>query len=272
MAWTYDQTIAAAWQENEVERRRALAEIDAAHLAEDWQSLQLATDRLRSADNEARWLSEKASNLHRQQQYAQAMAPSNKWGLRHDEEDIAVKAIRDRSDVRLTREQKIEMCAQQGQVAADESERAVRRSIARRPHLQGVILMPSYQRPQDTITSTWTDDEGRQCTYQVVRDGPTHWTATGQHPSGKVYKGSFVGTKNEAAVELFKMSVNCQDDYRQERARGHRLHSNMQSDRNVPVYDNGAFTRASITTYDGKPVTFGRAAAAAARARAQGRE
>jgi hypothetical protein len=37
--------------------------------------------------------------------------PSNKWGLRHDEEDIAVKAIPDRSDVRLTREQKIEMYA-----------------------------------------------------------------------------------------------------------------------------------------------------------------
>jgi hypothetical protein len=92
MAWTYDQTIAAAWQENEVERRRALAEIDAAHLAEDWQSLQLATDRLRSADNEARWLSEKASNLHRQQQYAQAMAeqqvgPSPRRGRHRREGD-----------------------------------------------------------------------------------------------------------------------------------------------------------------------------------------
>jgi hypothetical protein len=115
MAWDYSQTLAAKWQQNEVERSRALAEIDAAHVNEDWQSLEFATDRLRSAENEAAWLSQKARNLQHQQQRAQAQQPSNKWGLSRAEEEVALAAIQDRADVRLSREQKLQSYAQQKQ-------------------------------------------------------------------------------------------------------------------------------------------------------------
>jgi hypothetical protein len=112
VSWSYEQTLTAKWQQNQVERQRALAEVEAAHTDEDWQSLEIATARLRSADNEARWLREKANALIQQQQHAQAR-PSNQYGLRHDEEEAALAAIPDRPDIRLTREQKLQSYAAQ---------------------------------------------------------------------------------------------------------------------------------------------------------------
>jgi hypothetical protein len=109
MAWSYDQTIAAAWQENEIEYKRALAEIDAAHVAEDWPGLQYATNRLQSAEQQAAWLSQKANNLHQQQQRAQAQ-PRNRHNFSNTEVDIALNSFQDRPDLpRLTRDQKLDL-------------------------------------------------------------------------------------------------------------------------------------------------------------------
>lgn len=109
MAWTYADTIAAKWQQNEVEQKRAVAEIDAAHVNEDWGSLELATDRLRHAENEARWLSQKANALHQMQHQA---APRNKHGFSNTEVDIALNSFQDRPDLpHLTRDQKLDLYA-----------------------------------------------------------------------------------------------------------------------------------------------------------------
>jgi hypothetical protein len=109
MSWTYADTISASWEANQIERREALAQIDSAHLREDWNDLQMASSRLRSADEEARWLSEKAQNLQRQQQAAQAQ-PRNKHGFTNTEVDVALNSFQDRPDMpRLTRDQKLDL-------------------------------------------------------------------------------------------------------------------------------------------------------------------
>jgi hypothetical protein len=112
MAWSYSDTISASWEANQIERREALAQIDSAHLREDWNDLQIASQRLRTADEEARWLSEKAQNLQRQQQAAQAQAPSNKFGLSRREQEVAEQSFVDRPDLpRLSTEQKHQLYA-----------------------------------------------------------------------------------------------------------------------------------------------------------------
>jgi hypothetical protein len=109
MSWTYADTIAASWEANSIERREALAQIDSAHLREDWTDLQIASQRLRTADEEAKWLQEKAQNLQRQQAQAQAQ-PRNKHGFNNAEVDVALNSFQDRPDMpRLTRDQKLDL-------------------------------------------------------------------------------------------------------------------------------------------------------------------
>ena len=109
MAWTYEESLAASYQANQIEQRRALTELDAAHQCEDWAGLEHAKARLREAEGEERWLREKAQNLQRQQQAAQA-APRNKHGFSNTEVDVALNSFQDRPDLpRLTREQKLDL-------------------------------------------------------------------------------------------------------------------------------------------------------------------
>jgi hypothetical protein len=105
MAWTYGQSLAASWEESQIDQRRALADIDEAHLNEDWSALQAAKNRLRDAEQHAAWISRKANMLHDQQQAAQAR-PASKYGLRSDEDQIAL-SLPNRPDLpKLTDDQK----------------------------------------------------------------------------------------------------------------------------------------------------------------------
>jgi hypothetical protein len=111
MAWTYDQTIAGSWEENEAERAEALADLERARVSEDWSGFRAARARLREAEQEAAWISQKANTLYEQQQRAERQ-PSNKFGLSEEQRELAHAALIDRPDMpRLTDEQKEEIYA-----------------------------------------------------------------------------------------------------------------------------------------------------------------
>lgn len=109
MAWTYEQSLAASYQDSQIEAQRANADIDAAHLNEDWSSLQAAKNRLRDAEQDAAWIIQKANLLQRQQQQA---VPANKFGLSRKEQEVAELSFVPRRDLpNLTTEQKHQMYA-----------------------------------------------------------------------------------------------------------------------------------------------------------------
>ncbi|CCE11728.1 hypothetical protein BRAS3843_770026 [Bradyrhizobium sp. STM 3843] len=109
------------------------------------------------------------------------------------------------------------------------------------------------------------DDGGKRV---AVANRPTsrtsnmpHWDMALHHlPSGRTWPADFNG--NNVLDALAELVERKDHEYFAASAR-----PRMQNDRNVPIDDLGNPTRADLTTYNGKRVGFGKAAAEAARSR-----
>ena len=131
--------------------------------------------------------------------------------------------------------------------------------------------MPAFTQPR-RIEIVLVDDDGTQRSAVATRPygrnaNLPHWDMRLMHPSGEHWPASFDG--NAVLDALGELIERKEHRYNESRSRGHRAQG-MLADRNVPIDDSGAFTRANITDTKGRQVAFGRAAAAAARARSGG--
>jgi hypothetical protein len=94
----------------QAERSEAVGMLEAARISEDLATVNAASDVIVRCDRDAQILATYHNQLVQQQQRAQAQQP-NKYGLTRQEMEIAEKSIQDRADVRLTRDQKHQMYA-----------------------------------------------------------------------------------------------------------------------------------------------------------------
>jgi hypothetical protein len=124
--------------------------------------------------------------------------------------------------------------------------------------------MPVFNPPRK-VQVILTDDNGhaRVAVAERMRgnSNQAHWNLTLHHdPSGRSWPADFHGSNVlDALGELIERK-----DHEYHTHNG-RAPNPMMPDRNVSVRETGHDTRAPVTTLNGRPVSFGRAAAARAR-------
>jgi hypothetical protein len=124
--------------------------------------------------------------------------------------------------------------------------------------------MPVFDPPRK-VQIILTDDAGRARVAVAERmrgnSQTAHWNLTLMHdPSGRSWPADFHGSNIlDALGELIERK-----DHEFFRHNG-RAPNPMLPDRNVSVRETGHDTRAPVTTYSGKPVSFARIGAARAR-------
>ena len=130
--------------------------------------------------------------------------------------------------------------------------------------------MPVFNLPRKIEIVLHDDNGGRRVAVAERARGRSsnlaHWDLALSHdPGGRTWPASFDGN---AILDAMGALIEQKDsEYHTQRGR-----SQMLPDRNVPVDEAGALMRQNITTHSGRQVAFGKAAAAAARARSQGED
>jgi hypothetical protein len=116
--------------------------------------------------------------------------------------------------------------------------------------------MPSYGTPR-IVEIVLHDDDGTRRTATATRvhnnASLPHWTLNLQHPA-EGWPADFRGQNILDALGEF--IARKEPEYYASRSRGHRAHPSLP-DRNVPVTDNGDYTRASIGM-NGRDFRYGR--------------
>jgi hypothetical protein len=128
--------------------------------------------------------------------------------------------------------------------------------------------MPTYSAPRKVEVILYDDDGSKRIAVAERDRGYSNlprWNMALGHPSGRSWPAQFSGSNIGDA--LFELLARKEDEYYQERGRGHRPQPGLP-DRNVPIRDDGSFSRADLTDTKGRPIAFGKAAAADARAQA----